>query len=114
MTASEKLTQLIEHNKLTDEQQDSLKYWGIINVAELECFLIDKIRVLQFLDTHSINYKRTISALYTLLDYDDDDYVVYNESGLQKLDLDKLNNALGIDQKRGNKYDSKRKVNTTN
>ena len=95
MTASEKLTKLIDNDKLTDEQQDSLKYWGIINVAELECFLIDKIRELEFFDAHSI--KGTISALHILLDYDDDDYIVYNESGLQKLDFDKLNNALGID-----------------
>lgn len=101
MTASEKLQQLVENDKLTDEQQENLNDWGILTVAELEDYLIDKIKELQF-DTYSVNYDFTITALYELLNYSNDDYIAYDENGVQELDFDTLNDALDVDQKRRN------------
>lgn len=94
MTASEKLTQLIEDDKLTEEQRDNLHYWGIRTVSELRDNLIDLIGASKDEDL-DINYARTVRALYDLLDYDnDDDYVTCDEHGVHKLDFDKLNDAL--------------------
>lgn len=96
MTASEKLVELLENDKLTDDQQDNLNSWGIVTVSYLRWYLIDKIKVLQD-ETDSIDYEETILALYNLLDYNDDEYIAYDESGVQELDFDTLNDALGID-----------------
>lgn len=96
MTASEKLQQLIENDKLTDGQQDNLNDWGILTVAELEDYLIDKIKELQF-DTYSVNYDFTITALYELLNYSNDDYIAYDENGVQKLDFDTLDDLIDAD-----------------
>ena len=96
MTASEKLTQLIENDKLTDEQQDNLNDWGVIIVPDLKDYLIGIIKSPQ-LKTDSIDYKEAVIALYKLLNYNDDEYVVYNENGVNELDFDTLNDALDID-----------------
>lgn len=93
MAASEKLQQLIENNKLTEEQRDNLHDWGILTVSELRDKLIDLISVKD--ETIYVDYARTIRALYDLLDYDnDDDYVTCDEHGVHKLDFDTLNDAL--------------------
>lgn len=94
MTASEKLTQLFEDDKLTEEQRDNLHYWGIQTVSELRDNLIDLIRASKEEDLY-IDYAKTIRTLYDLLDYDnDDDYVTCDEHGVHKLDFDTLNDAL--------------------
>ena len=95
MTASEKLTELIENDKLTDEQLDNLNDWGIQTVSELRDYLIDLINKLKN-ETYSVDYADTIMALSDLLDYDGDDYVVYDVDGVTKLDFDTLNDALDI------------------
>lgn len=95
MTASEKLTQLIDNNKLTDGQLDNLSDWGICQVSELEDYLIDKIKELQN-ETDSTEYAESVSTLHDLLDYNDDNYVVYDEDGVTELDLDTLMDALDI------------------
>ena len=100
MTASEKLQQLIENDELTDEQQDNLNDWGIQTVPELRDCLIDLINKLKN-ETYSVDYADTIMALPDLLDYDEDDYVVYDVDGVTKLDFDTLNDALDVDQKKG-------------
>ena len=96
MTASEKLQQLIENDELTDEQQDNLNDWGIQTVSELRDCLIDLINKLKN-ETYSVDYADTIMALSDLLDYDEDDYVVYDVDGVTKLDFDTLNDALDVD-----------------
>jgi len=96
MTASEKLQQLVENDKLTDEQQDNLNDWGILTVSELREYLIDLISELKN-ETDSFGYENAVNALYALLEYSNDDYVVYDEDGVQELDFDVLNDALGID-----------------
>lgn len=96
MIASEKLTQLINNNKLTDGQLDNLSDWGICQVSELKDYLIDKIKELQN-ETDSIDYEESVTALSDLLDYGDDDYVVYDEGGVQELDDDTLADALDVD-----------------
>jgi len=96
MTASEKLQQLIENDKLTDEQQDNLNDWGIQTVSELRDYLIDKIKALKN-EAVSIDYEEAVMALSDLLDYDDDDYIVYDVDGVTKLDFDILNDVLDVD-----------------
>ncbi|AYH92354.1 hypothetical protein HOU40_gp118 [Lactobacillus phage Bromius] len=96
MTASEKLQQLVENDKLTDEQQDNLNDWGILTVSELREYLIDLISELKN-ETDSFGYENAVNALYALLEYSNDDYVAYDEDGVQELDFDTLNDALGID-----------------
>ncbi|AUV60145.1 hypothetical protein [Lactobacillus phage Semele] len=97
MTASEKLQKLIENDKLTDEQLDNLNDWGIEQVSDVRSYLINLINQLKD-DDISIDYEKAIIALYDLLDYnEDDDYVVYDEDGVQELDFESLNDALGID-----------------
>ena len=100
MTASEKLQQLIENDELTEEQLDNLNDWGIQTVSELRDCLIDLINKLKN-ETYSVDYADTIMALSDLLDYDEDDYVVYDVDGVTKLDFDTLNDALDTDQKKG-------------
>jgi len=96
MTASEKLVELIENDKLTDEQQDNLNDWGIQTVADLEYYLIDKIKELKN-EAVSVDYEEAVMALSDLLDYDDDDYIVYDVDGVTKLDFGTLNDALDAD-----------------
>ena len=96
MTASEKLTKLIENDKLTDEQQDNLNDWGIQQVADLQDYLIDKIKALKN-EAVSSDYEEAVMALSDLLEYDEDDYIVYDVDGVTKLDFDTLNDALDTD-----------------
>lgn len=96
MTASEKLQQLIENDKLTDEQLDNLSDWGIQRVSDLKECLIGMIGYLQS-KTDSVDYEEAVTTLYDLLDYSNDDYVVYDESDVTKLDFDTLNKALDVD-----------------
>lgn len=96
MNASEKLQELVENNKLTDSQLDNVNDWGIQRVSDLEDYLIDLIKELQG-ETDSIDYQEAVSALYDLLDYSDDYFVIYDEAGVSELDFDTLNDALDVD-----------------
>lgn len=96
MTASEKLTELIENDKLTDEQQDNLHGWNIEPASYIKDYLIDLIKVLKN-EADSIAYEEAVMALSDLLDYDDDDYVIYDVDSVQELDFDTLNDALDIE-----------------
>lgn len=95
MTASEKLAQLIENDKLTDEQLDNLNDWGILTVSELRDYLIYLIGEVKN-ETVSIEYEKAVFALSDLLDYNDDNYVIYDEDGVTELDFDTLMDALDI------------------
>lgn len=94
--ASEKLTQLINNGKLTDEQLDNLKDWGIQTASELACYLVGKIKRLED-ETDIFCYGETVESLYDVLDYDEDEYIVYDVNGVQKLDFDTLNDALDVE-----------------
>ena len=96
MTASEKLQQLIENDKLTDEQQDNLHGWNIEPVSDIKDYLIDLIKALKN-EAYSVAYEDAVMALSSLLVYDDDDYVVYDVDRVQELDFDTLNDALDVD-----------------
>lgn len=100
MTASEKLQQLVENDKLTDEQQDNLNDWGIQTVSDLRDYLIDLICELKN-EAVRVDYEEAVTALSDLLEYDDGDYVVYDVDRVQELDFGTLNDTLDIDQKRG-------------
>lgn len=102
MTASEKLTQLIENDKLTDDQLDNLNDWGVQKVSDLRDYLIDLIYKLKN-ETYSVGYEEAVCALSDLLDYAEDEYVVYDEnvlygeSSVQKLDFDTLDDLIDAD-----------------
>ena len=96
MTASEKLQQLVENDKLTDEQRDNLNDWGILKVSALEDYLTDKIKELKN-GVYRDDYEKAIIALSDLLEYDDDDYVAYDESGVIKVTFGILDDVLDID-----------------
>jgi len=92
MTASEKLQGLIENNKLTDSQLDNVNDWGIQRVSDLEDYLIDSLA-----DSGYIDYKEAVTTLYNLLNYNEDDFVIYDEKGVTILDFDTLDDALDVD-----------------
>lgn len=93
MNASEKLTQLIDGGRLTDEQLDNLNNWGIQQVSYLRHYLIVTLNELQN-ETNGVRYGEVVSALYALLNCDNGEYVVYDYDGVQKLDFDTLNDVL--------------------
>ena len=94
--ASEKLVEMMANNELTDEQLDNLNDWNIINADNLRRWLISKLADLQDYPT-SVDYEQTVIALGDLIGFTDDDYVVYDEDGVVDLDMDTLNDALGIE-----------------
>lgn len=94
--ASEKLVEMMANNELTDEQLDNLNSWGIINVDNLRRWLISKLADLQD-DPTGVDYEQTVIALGDLIGFADNDYVVYDENGVAELDMDILNDVLGIE-----------------
>jgi hypothetical protein len=85
------------YRSLSDEQQDNLGDWGILIVSELRDYLIDLISGLKG-EADSDSYRDTVCALSDLLDHsDDDEYVTYDETGVQNLDFDTLYDALDVD-----------------
>ena len=94
--ASEKLVEMMANNELTDEQLDNLNSWGIINVDNLRRWLISKLADLQD-DPTGMDYEQTVIALSDLIGFADNDYVVYDENGVAELDMDILNDVLGIE-----------------
>jgi len=84
------------YRSLSGEQQDNLSDWGIITVSELRNYLIDLISGLKD-EADSDSYGEAVCALSDLLDYNDDDYVAYDECGVTKLDFDTLDDVLNID-----------------
>lgn len=96
MTASEKLVELIKNDKLTDDQLDNLNDWGILTVSELRENLIDLISGMKY-EPDSFGYENAVNALHDLLEYSNDDYVVYDGDDVRELDLDDLDDVLDID-----------------
>lgn len=94
--ASEKLVEMMANNELTDEQLDNLADWNVINVDNLRHWLIYKLADLQD-DPTSVDYEQTVIALGDLIGFTDDDYVVYDEDGVNCLDMDTLNDSLGVE-----------------
>lgn len=96
MTASEKLSKLIDDDKLTNEQLDNLSDWGILTASELACYLVEKIKGLES-ENDIFCYGETIESLYDVLSYDENEFIIYDLNGVQKLDFDTLDDALNID-----------------
>lgn len=84
------------YHSLSNLEIDSLHDWNIELVSDIEEYLIDLIKELRY-ETDIIGYERAVIALYDLLDYSDDDFVIYDEDGVSELDFDTLNYALGVD-----------------
>lgn len=102
MTASEKLTQLIENDKLTDEQQDNLMDWNIYQVDDAR----DLFKQMLYDDqgNSGLSEEAIITTLYNLISFNDEDFVVCEgyDGSVDILDFDTLNDALDVDQERGN------------
>lgn len=94
--ASEKLVEMMANDELTDEQLDNLVDWDIINVDNLRHWLISKLVDFQD-DPTGVDYEQTVIALGDLIGFTDDDYVVYDEDGVAELDMDTLNDTLGVE-----------------
>lgn len=84
------------YRSLSDEQRDNLSDWGILTVSDLRNYLIDLISELKD-EADSDSYGEAVCALSDLLDYSDDEYVTYDETGVQNLDFDTLYDVLDVD-----------------
>lgn len=102
MTASEKLTELIENDKLTDEQQDNLMDWNVYQVEDARELFKQMLSNDQ--KKGGLSEEGIITTLYNLISFDDEDFVVCEgyDGSVDILDDDTLDDILGIDQKRGN------------
>ena len=97
MTASEKLTQLIENDKLTDEQQDNLMGWNIYQVDDARDLFKQMLSDCQ--GNSGLSEEAIITTLYNLISFNDEDFVVCEgyDGSVDILDDDTLNDALDID-----------------
>ena len=96
ITASEKLTQLINNDKLTEDQLVNLSSWCICRVSELRDYLTELVAEVKN-ETVNIEYEEAVCVLRDLLNYGDDDYIIYDGRGINDLDFDTLNEALDVD-----------------
>ena len=96
MTASEKLAQLIENDKLTDEQRDNLVDWNIYQVEDARDLFKQMLSNDQ--DNGGLSEEAIITTLYNLINFDDEDFVVCEgyDGSVNLLDNDTLNDALDI------------------
>lgn len=78
---------------LTDETLDNIHSWGIQQVSDLKECLIGLLKELQN-ETDSLDYEKAVIALSDVLNYKDDEFVIYDEDGVAELDFDTLYDAL--------------------
>ena len=93
MTASEKLQQLVENDKLTDEQQELAYQFGVIDVNSLYEYLVETLTGESFETSGSI-----IALLNELLEYDSNDYVLYDNGEISELDFDTIDDILECEE----------------
>ena len=93
MTASEKLQQLVENDKLTDEQQELAYQFGVIDVNSLYEYLVETLTGESFETSGSI-----IALLNELLEYDSNDYVLCNNGEISELDFDTIDDILECEE----------------
>jgi len=91
LSASEALQKV--YPSLEDYDVDSLHDWDIELASNVRDYLIDLINEADPED-NSIDYEKAVIALYDLLNYSEDDFVVYDEDGIEELDFDTLSDAL--------------------
>lgn len=91
LSASEALQKV--YPSLDDYGVDSLHDWNIELASNVRDYLIGLINEVDPEDD-SIDYEKAVIALYDLLNYSEDDFVVYDEDGIEELDFDTLSDAL--------------------
>lgn len=91
LSASEALQKV--YSSLDDYDITSLHDWDIELASNVRDYLIDLINEVDPED-NSIDYEKAVIALYDLLNYSEDDFVVYDEDGIEELDFDTLSDAL--------------------
>ena len=97
MTASEKLTQLFENDKLTDEQQDNLMDWNVYQVEDARDLFKQMLSDDQ--GNSGLSEEAIITTLYNLISFNDEDFVVCEgyDGSVSELDFDTLDDALDVD-----------------
>lgn len=91
LSASEALQKV--YSSLDDYDITSLHDWDIELASNVRDHLIGLINEVDP-EYDSIEYEKAVIALYDLLNYSEDDFVVYNEDGIDELDFDTLSDAL--------------------
>lgn len=89
MTANEKFRELVNNDELTDEQQELAYQYGVIDVNSLYEYLTDTLASESFEDSG-----RVIELLSELLEYDSNDYVLYDDDKISELDYDTIEDIL--------------------
>lgn len=89
MTANEKFQELVNNDKLTDDQQELAYQYGVIDVNSLYEYLVETLMGESFETS-----RRGIELLNELLEYDSSDYVLYDNDTISELDFDTINDIL--------------------
>ena len=89
MTANEKFQELVNNEKLTDEQQELAYQFGVIDVNSLYEYLVETLTGESFETSDNV-----IGLLNELLEYDSSDYVLYDNDTISELDFDTINDIL--------------------
>lgn len=89
MTANKKFQELVNNGELTDEQQELAYQYGVIDVNSLYEYLTDTLASESFEDSG-----RVIELLSELLEYDSNDYVLYDDDKISELDYDTIEDIL--------------------
>lgn len=93
MTANEKFQELVNNDELTDEQQELAYQYGVIDVNSLYEYLIDTLTGESFETS-----QREIGLLNELLEYDSNDYVLYDNGEISELDSDTVDDILECEE----------------
>lgn len=93
MTANEKFRELVNNNKLTDDQQELAYQFGVIDVNSLYEYLVETLTGESFETSESV-----IALLNELLKYNSNDYVLYDNGEISELDFDTIDDILECEE----------------
>lgn len=93
MTANEKFRELVNNDELTDEQQELAYQFGVIDVNSLYEYLVETLTGESFETSESV-----IALLNELLEYDSNDYVLYDNGEISELDFDTIDDILECEE----------------
>lgn len=93
MTANEKFQELVNNDKLTDDQQELAYQFGVIDVNSLYEYLVETLTGESFETSESV-----IALLNELLEYDSNDYVLYDNGEISELDFDTIDDILECEE----------------
>lgn len=93
MTANEKFQELVNNDKLTDDQQELAYQFGVIDVNSLYEYLVETLTGESFETGEG-----AIALLNELLEYDSNDYVLYDNGEISELDFDTIDDILECEE----------------